>query len=177
MAASRRLRPRAALALALAACAACAGLRDEPPRRARAFLLPCNGSTASGLATFEASSGGLRVVVELFDAEPGGHGVHVHERESCAALALDGGSHFNPDRHAHGAPGASSHAGDLGTIEVGDDGIGRLELVTRALSLERGPRSCIGLTIAVADARDDFATQPHGDGGFAIACGAILAEE
>jgi superoxide dismutase, Cu-Zn family len=163
-------------AVALALLASCSSWRDEPPSRAEAFLAGRAGSRASGLATFTVVPGGLRIVVELFDAEPGPHGVHVHDIESCAALANDGGRHFNPDRHAHGEPGAASHAGDLGNLEVGDNGIGRLELVTRALTLDLGARSCLGLTIAVGATGDDFHTQPTGDSGFAIACGEIRAK-
>jgi Cu-Zn family superoxide dismutase len=115
----------------------------------------------------------LRVVVELFDAPPGLHGVHVHDFAGCAELERGVGHHFNPSRRPHGAPLArDSHAGDLGNLEVGSNGIGRLELVTPWLGLD-GELSVVGFTVAVTARADDGASQPDGGGGTAIACGEI----
>jgi len=58
------------------------------------------------------------VLIEVQNAAPGEHGVHVHEKGDCSdPAAMSAGGHFNPKSAAHhGGPSTPvRHGGDLGT--------------------------------------------------------------
>lgn len=143
---------------------------------ASATIEPRSGSSVSGTATFTEEADGVRVVVEIAGAPPGEHAVHVHENGDCSAPdASSAGSHFNPEQHEHGGPHtAVRHPGDFGNLTVGADGRGRLELVTRDLTVGESPISVVGLSIIVHEKVDDF-SQPVGNAGGRIGCGEITA--
>jgi Cu-Zn family superoxide dismutase len=133
-----------------------------------------SGSSLTGTATFAEVAEGVRVVIEVAGAPPGDHAVHVHENGDCSAPdASSAGSHFNPENHAHGGPHtAERHPGDFGNLTVGADGTGRLELVTKDLTVGESPISVVGLSIIVHEKADDF-SQPVGNAGGRIGCGVI----
>jgi Cu-Zn family superoxide dismutase len=115
--------------------------------------------------------------------EPGLHGIHIHEVGSCDATGTEpyasAGGHFNPDDHSHGAPDDSdSHAGDLGNIEVGDDGTFTYEVTTDKVTLEPGQPNSLddadGSAIVIHAREDDLATDPSGESGGRVACGTIF---
>ncbi len=142
---------------------------------ASATLQPRSGSSLSGNATFTETKDGVLVEVTVAGIEPGPHAVHVHETGDCSADdASSAGGHFNPEGHDHGAPTAvAAHAGDLGNVWVGEDGRGRLALVTRDLTVAPGPHSVVGRAIIVHAVADDMVSQPAGAAGARIGCGVI----
>jgi len=122
-------------------------------------------------------SSGVKIALTLEGATPGEHGAHVHETPDCSAPdAKSAGSHYNPDKHAHGLPDAKErHIGDLGNIVVGKDGKGALELMIPDANLKAGdPHSYIGRSIIVHEKKDDGG-QPVGNAGGRIGC-AVIAE-
>ena len=131
----------------------------------------------SGSATFVEGDDGLKITLNVSNAPPGEHGVHVHENGSCAdndaGAAGAAGGHFNPDMKMHGGPGAQSHAGDLGNMTVQSDGRGQLTITTRSLTLNAGASNVVGKAIVVHAMRDDEMTQPSGASGSRIGCGVI----
>lgn len=135
-----------------------------------------SGSSLRGTATFTETEEGVRVVVEVSGAPPGDHAVHVHEHGDCSAPdGSSAGSHFNPEHHEHGGPHtAVRHPGDFGNLTVGADSTGRLELVTKDLTVGESPVSVVGLSIIVHEKADDF-SQPVGNAGGRIGCGVIEA--
>jgi Cu-Zn family superoxide dismutase len=144
--------------------------------KATATIEARSGSTLTGTATFTEEADGVRVVVEVAGAPPGDHAVHVHEKGDCSAPdASSAGSHFNPNHVDHGGPHtAVRHPGDFGNLTVGADGKGRLELVTKDLTVGESPISVVGLSIIVHEKADEF-TQPVGNAGGRIGCGLITA--
>jgi superoxide dismutase, Cu-Zn family len=143
---------------------------------ARATIEARSGSTLTGTATFTEEADGVHVVVEVAGAPPGDHAVHVHEKGDCSAPdASSAGSHFNPNHVEHGGPHtAVHHPGDFGNMTVGADGKGRIELVTKDLTVGESPISVVGLSIIVHEKPDEF-TQPVGNAGGRIGCGVIAA--
>jgi len=134
------------------------------------------GSTVEGTALFEETSQGLNVSVQITGAPPGKHGFHIHQFGSCGDRGKAAGGHYNPGNTTHGfLPDRgllSAHAGDLGNIEIAEDGAGSLELQVFGLSLSGG-YGVAGRTVILHEKADDFG-QPTGNAGARIGCGTIL---
>src|SRR5260221_13366399 len=88
-------------------------------------------SKIAGTATFMDTKDGLKVSATISGAPAGPHGFHIHEFGSCEDSGKAAGSHYNPLGSPHGSitkDGAKhAHKGDLGNIEIGADGTGKLE--------------------------------------------------
>ena len=144
-------------------------------RRALAALRPASGSKAEGKATFADRGGGVLVVVDIANAPPGKHGIHVHERGDCSdPKAMSAGAHFAPEGHAHGLPGSPErHLGDLGNVDIGKDGTGRLEITVPRANLRPGDSLSFVDRALVLHALPDTGKGPSGESGDRIACGRI----
>jgi superoxide dismutase, Cu-Zn family len=142
--------------------------------KAVAVLSSTKGNNVSGTVTFTKVDGGVKVVADVTGLTPGLHGFHIHEFGDCSAPdATSAGGHFNPTHMQHGAPDAESHhAGDLGNIEADASGKAHYELVDKTLSLD-GAESIIGHGVIIHEKADDMKTQPTGNAGARVACGAI----
>jgi superoxide dismutase, Cu-Zn family len=170
----------AASTLALAGCAI-PGRGGHPPdalpRTAVAMIEPRSGSTAEGVATFTETEDGVRLVVQMAGMEPGLRAMHIHEYGDCSAPdASSAGGHWNPDFHTHGAIHQTdrAHRGDIGNIEIGPDGRGRLEITTRLWTLGGDAMtSVVGRSIVVHAGADDLRAQPDGGAGIKVGCGVI----
>ena len=77
-----------------------------------------------------------------------------------------------------GNGGAPFHSGDIGNINVGSDGVGRLELTAKdRWSIGGSPETNIlGKAIIVHAGEDDFTSQPSGAAGKRVGCGVIALE-
>ena len=74
---------------------------------------------------------------------PGQHGFHVHQFGDNTDGCTSAGPHYNPDKAEHGAPTdpkGERHAGDLGNVEAGADGVANLCITDSLFSLS-GDRS------------------------------------
>ncbi len=134
-----------------------------------------SGSKISGQATFTQTDGAVKVEVSVKGFPPGLHGIHVHEKGECHPPDfMSSGGHFNPDNMPHGGPETPMHhAGDLGNIEVGADGTGKLVLTTKDLTVGEGTHSVVGRSIMIHEKEDDLKSQPAGNSGARIGCGVI----
>ncbi len=140
---------------------------ERPP--AGGALEPRSGSQTTGFVTVRPKDGGVEIEVKVANASPGKHGVHLHETGDCSAPdATSAGAHWNPDGASHAGPGVG-HGGDMGNIEVGEDGTGTL-----VLELERSVDSVKGKALVVHATEDDLRTDPSGNSGARIACGVIV---
>ncbi len=136
------------------------------------------GSLISGRVDFVQTGDGLQMVVSLSNVMPAGkHGIHIHEGDSCEDGGKAAGGHFNPVGTPHGLlvrdGQGKAHAGDLGNIEIKDDGTGTLILFLPGLSLTEGYRNIAGRAMILHEKEDDFG-QPTGNAGSRIACGIII---
>lgn len=115
--------------------------------------------------------------------EEGKLGVHVHETGVCDAEATppfdSAGGHFNPTMEEHGDINADpSHAGDLGNLEVDDEGNFEHEVLAEGLTMSPGmPNSLAdedGSVLMIHSGEDDLETDPDGDAGERWACAVIF---
>uniref|UniRef100_F8R8R2 Superoxide dismutase [Cu-Zn] n=1 Tax=Alitta succinea TaxID=981110 RepID=F8R8R2_ALISU len=134
-----------------------------------------------GTAFFEQNGGEppVRVHGKISGLKPGLHGFHVHEFGDNTNGCTSAGAHFNPHSKEHGAPeDENRHAGDLGNVTAGDDGVANLDITDKQLSLT-GPNSIIGRTVVVHADPDDLGKGGHelskttGNAGGRLACGVI----
>jgi len=149
-------------------------------RVAQAGFLDAAGKTA-GFIEFREDRVGVHIAMKVLSLPPGKHGVHVHAVGKCDPPAFTtAGGHFNPANKKHGyATSGGPHAGDLGNIEVKQDGTGQLAFLTPHLSLAPGasnsPLVGGGLAVVIHADVDDDKTDPSGNSGARIACGLVKA--
>jgi Cu-Zn family superoxide dismutase len=174
----------AAAGMALAACAA-----NEPagevlavaagPAAAAADIRDPSGMI---LARSTASQIGdsIRVRVEAMGMRAGAYGAHVHTTGRCDAPDFaSAGPHWNPSGKQHGKnnPGGM-HKGDLPNLAVGTDGRGSFEVTIPGALLAAGPNPLLdadGAAVVIHAAADDYRTDPSGNSGGRIACGALAS--
>jgi Cu-Zn family superoxide dismutase len=151
-----------------------------PPATALVALGPTKDSKVSGTLTLtQETSGGVSIVGQVGNLEPGSkHGFHVHEKGDCSAPdGSSAGGHFNPTAQAHGNPTAADgmhHLGDIVNIEADATGTAQVRVTIPGATLhDEGPNDLMRKGVIVHAAPDDYTTQPSGNSGARLACGAI----
>jgi superoxide dismutase, Cu-Zn family len=158
------------------------GQNPEPPgtmaqseRRASTTLITAPGYQLAATAQFTEVREGVKIRVEVSGAPPGRKGIHIHQTADCSDIPNKSmGSHFAPEGHDHGLPGASQrHLGDLGNIEIGADGSGVLDIIVADANLKmEDARSFVTRSLVLHEA-EDKGTGDSGESGKPIACGPI----
>lgn len=142
----------------------------ELPTFGVAMLTPTKGSKVRGMLRLMQKEDGLHIVGRINNLTPGEHGFHIHEfGDLRSSDGKSAGGHFNPEGHDHGAPGSHSHAGDLGNITAGEDGVAKVDVVTTDTKLH----FVLGRAFVVHAGKDDLKSQPSGDAGGRVALGVI----
>jgi len=148
-------------------------------KKAIAWINATEGNTFQGSAIFIKSGEKIELSVQIDPGPPGVHAVHIHEHGDCSAPdGTSAGGHWNPGGQDHGKWGVEPfHLGDIGNITVGEDGTGKLTLITDLWSMGTGAENDIlDRAIIVHAGADDFTTQPTGNAGARIGCGVIRAQ-
>ncbi|CAB3405230.1 unnamed protein product [Caenorhabditis bovis] len=119
---------------------------------------------------------------EISGLSPGLHGFHVHQYGDSTNGCVSAGPHFNPHGKTHGGPTSEiRHAGDLGNVEAGADGVAKIDIVDSQISLT-GLTSVIGRSIVVHAGQDDLGqgvgdkaeeSKKTGNAGARAACGVV----
>jgi Cu-Zn family superoxide dismutase len=94
----------------------------------------------------------------------------------CSAHdAMSAGGHFNPGNSKHGGPYEPvKHAGDLGNLNFGADGVAKFSFVVGDISVSSSrPDGIVGRALMVHAQVDDLKTDPTGNAGGRVACGVI----
>ncbi|XP_050293850.1 uncharacterized protein LOC126734319 [Anthonomus grandis grandis] len=136
--------------------------------------------TVNGTVYFsQEGDGPVRVQGELKGLKQGLHGFHVHEFGDNTNGCISAGAHFNPLNKDHGGPDdAERHVGDLGNVEANADGVAKINISDKLISLS-GDNSILGRTIVVHADPDDLGKGGHdlskmtGNAGGRLACAVI----
>lgn len=147
------------------------------PKSAHADIINAQGQKI-GTAQILAAKEGVKIEVNVSQLPPGNHGIHVHNIGKCDGPDFtSAGPHLNPYTKKHGKDNPEgAHAGDLLNIEVNADGIAKATLLDKMVTLSDGPNSIFhdgGTAIVIHAKEDDYRTDPAGNSGARIACGAI----
>jgi superoxide dismutase, Cu-Zn family len=163
-----------AAALVLAGC----GPRVQGGGSEMVTLRDADGRTV-GSALLAPATGGVRVVVQVAGLAPGAHGAHVHRDGVCTPPDFaSAGPHFDPGGREHGTENPRGpHAGDLPNLVVQPDGRGVLSTIARGVTLTPGRENSLrkpgGTALVIHAGPDDQRTDPAGNSGARIVCGAI----
>ena len=118
---------------------------------------------------------------EVSGLKAGNHGFHIHEFGDTTNGCTSAGPHFNPDKCEHGAPTndkGARHAGDLGNVTAGEDGVAKIDIKDTFISLS-GATSIVGRSLVVHADPDDLGQGGHelskttGNAGARVSCGII----
>jgi Cu-Zn family superoxide dismutase len=137
-------------------------------------------SAVEGVVTLvQEDDGPTKVSVKISGLAPGKHGFHLHEFGDTTNGCISTGPHFNPEGKTHGAPEDSNrHAGDLGNVVAGADGVVSVELSDSQIPLS-GPNSVVGRAFVIHELEDDLGKGGHelssttGNAGGRLACGVV----
>jgi len=164
-----------ALVLAVALVWACG---QSTAQTAKATLQNSQGQKV-GEATLTQTADGVKIDLTVENLPPGVHAFHIHEKGSCQGPDFtSAGGHFNPFGKHHGLKNPQGpHAGDLPNVTVGSDGKGTLSTVAKLVTLKEGEKNSLfqpdGTSLVIHEKADDDMTDPAGNAGARIACGAI----
>lgn len=157
--------------------AACTTPGKLPDRLATANIVTSAGQPA-GTATILAEGERLSLALSLARLPAGEHGLHLHAAGLCDGPGFtSAAAHLNPLGRQHGLHNpAGPHLGDLPNVMVDADGsasvtiplpFSREELATAIFDGD-------GTAILIHASPDDYRTDPSGNSGARIACGAFI---
>ncbi|KAL0751316.1 hypothetical protein Bca101_033319 [Brassica carinata] len=146
----------------------------------RAVALIAGDKNVRGCLQFiQDTSGTTHVTGKISGLSPGFHGFHIHSFGDTTNGCNSTGPHFNPLNRVHGPPNEEErHAGDLGNILAGSDGVAEISIKDKEIPLS-GQYSILGRAVVVHGDPDDLGRGGHklskstGNAGARVGCGII----
>jgi superoxide dismutase, Cu-Zn family len=140
-------------------------------------LKDAKGNSVGMAMISPAKDGGVSIDLDVHGLPPGEHAIHFHAVPKCEAPFTTAGGHFNPMNKKHGTENPEgAHAGDMMNFTVDAKGIAKTTIVNKNVTLGAEPNSLYtngGTALMIHAAADDMKTDPSGNAGDRIVCGAI----
>jgi Cu-Zn family superoxide dismutase len=141
-------------------------------------LTDAKGTNVGMAMISPAKGGGVSIDLTLKGLPPGEHGIHLHEVAKCEPPTYkSAGAHFNPGKKKHGLSNPEGpHAGDMPNFKVAANGTAQTTITNKNVTMDAGPNSIFaggGTALVIHSGADDGKTEPSGNAGNPIACGAI----
>jgi len=154
-------------------------LNDANNKSVKVSLESKSGSKATGELYFKEVNGEVLLKGKFLNLSPGTHAIHIHEKADCSSEdGKSAGGHWNPTFQNHGKWGDKNgyHKGDIGNIEVDENGYGKITMKTSewCIGCDDETKNILGKAIIVHQGTDDFVTQPTGGAGARVSCGGII---
>ena len=159
--------------------------RSSSRKHVKVKLVDASGASA-GVVKLTQRGSSVNVRAQVEGLSPGFHGFHVHSVGECVAPFTSAGGHYNPAGTGHG-----SHAGDMPSLLVLEDGTASLQFATDRFTVAE-LFDADGTAIIVHALPDNFANIPTryqsttegtlgpdsatlatGDAGSRAACGVV----
>lgn len=173
---------------------ACTATMDDAPAAQATAAAPTGGPIAyaqlkdktgalKGRATARPMGDGVHVDATIENMAAGTYAIHVHQDGICTPPDFaSAGPHWNPLGRQHGTQNPSGpHKGDLPNVIVGADGRGSASGHISGVTMTgegAAPNALLdpdGAAIVLHAGPDDNRTDPSGNSGARVACGAFSA--
>jgi Cu-Zn family superoxide dismutase len=142
---------------------------------ARATIRDSSGREL-GTVTLTDTVGGIAVAGTLQGLPPGTRAIHLHMTGLCEPPFESAGDHWNPTNRQHGTENPQGpHFGDLPNVTISTDSAVSVQMITPGGAL-RGTNALLdtdGAAVVLHAQPDDNRTDPSGNAGDRIACGAV----